>query len=189
MSERSQNFRKNNKNMKIKSEALDRDSFYYDFFENNNEKNSNKSVNNDEYKIISKIFCMALDLDINDMELFLSSGILPKFKNYELIEKDAFKEMQESLNKAFKAGEDKEHERHFKEEEEAFKRGVEYGRKQYKNELRNKIIENFTNEFGFLKDDNKNKKYINNFIESVDFDQEFKTFEQLLNNFLNTKEY
>ena len=132
MSTRSMNFKKNK--------------FHVHNF--NNLKSNKIYINNhkiddyEEYSIIANIFCSILGLSKEDMKNFIKNDYTHKFdvlytKNYVIKNKEKYERMMNSLSESFKAGEQKEHQRHLKEEDEAFKRGIKYGREQIQNEIKN----------------------------------------------------
>ena len=97
------------------------------------------------YVHFAYLFCKKLGISEDDMVNFISFSKLPdNLKNYKIITSSAFSKMQTALNEAYKAGEDKEHERHIKEEDNSFKKGVKYGEEKERN--KNKISKKSKNE-------------------------------------------
>lgn len=131
MSNRSQAFKK-----KIKFQSMNG-------FQNKNTYINEKGTNDySEYSILSNMFCSFLGLKKDDLERFLKDsvhdGTLNIFtNNFVIKDRKTYEKMMSSLSKAFKEGENKEYKRHLKEEDEAFKKGVKYGREQRENEMKN----------------------------------------------------
>ena len=76
-----------------------------------------------------------LGMSIDELEEFVNNSI-SKPGSYVLLEKEQYDKMMSSLSASFKAGEDKERDRHIKDEDAAFERGKKYGAEQKENELR-----------------------------------------------------
>ena len=157
MSNRSKSFRKkyNNKN----------DSVFKKF----------KIDEQTEYSILANIFCSFLGLKKTDLLNFLKN---PSYDNINIFtdscvikDKSTYIKMMGSLSEAFKAGEEKEHNRHINEESAAFKKGVKYGREQRENELnaQNKNQCNYTYNYKISDEEliNQNRKYYFNNIEHI----------------------
>ena len=66
-----------------------------------------------------------LGMSIDELEEFVNNSI-SKPGSYVLIEKEQYDKMMSSLSASFKAGEDKERDRHMKDEDAAFERGKKY---------------------------------------------------------------
>lgn len=183
MSKRSQSFRKKNK-------FKNNDGFQ----ENCTYINGKKVDDYNEYSILSNMFCSFLGLKKDDLERFLKNSIhnntLDIFtNNFVIKDRATYEKMMSSLSEAYKAGEEKEHQRHFKEEEEAFKRGVKYGREQRENELNVKNGQHKDNFFNYTytktgKKDLKNSN-INYFFNNID--DVFKDFDKVMKNIFERK--
>ena len=105
---------------------------------NNRSKNFKNRIIN-EYKFAIKYaIASSLDISIEDLEDLIENK---DSSEYMLIKRDQYNKMMGSLSAAFKEGENKENERHLKEEDEAFKRGVKYGEEKKENEIRVKVKE------------------------------------------------
>lgn len=159
MSKRSKSFRKKNKFKNNNG-----------FQENYNYTNVRNADDYSEYSILSNMFCSFLGLKKDDLERFLKDsvhdGTLNIFtNNFVIKDRPTYEKMMGSLSEAFKAGEEKEHKRHIKEEEAAFKNGIKYGREQRENEL------NAKNKYNYKISDeeliNQNRKYYFNNIEYI----------------------
>lgn len=168
MSKRSQAFRKNINNSKFKiKDTLKSNKIYKKDVRNNSFKEL--SFNEAErYNFLANLVCKILGFSEEDLKNIIKYEDLNKIdviwlKNFVIKKKDKYQKMLSSLSEAFKAGEDKEHERHLKEEDEAFKRGVKYGREQRENEMKNAskndLKDNFTVEKRLMTNTEINKLY------------------------------
>lgn len=146
MSKRSTSFRKKNhgSNLQIK-DTLKSNKIY----KKNNNSYKELSFNEVErYSFLANLVCKILGFSEEDLKNIIKYEDLDKIdviwlKNFVIKKKDKYQKMLSSLSEAYKAGEDKEHERHLKEEGEAFKRGVKYGREQRENEIKNSKLNRY----------------------------------------------
>ena len=187
MSKRSQSFRKKNKFKNNNG-----------FQENSTYINGKKIDDYSEYSILSNMFCSFLGLKKDDLERFLKDsvhdGTLNIFtNNFVIKDRETYEKMMGSLSEAYKAGEEKEHQRHLLEEEAAFKRGVKYGREQRENELNVKNNNQYyDNTFNYnykktnkVSEKNLKNSNINYFFNNVD--DVFKDFDKMMKNIFERK--
>lgn len=141
MSNRSKSFRKKINNSKFKIKDTLKSNRIYQKDEKNNSFKELKFNEIERYSFLANLVCKILEFSEEDLKNIIKYEDLDKIdviwlKNFVIKKKDKYQKMLSSLSEAFKAGEDKEHERHLKEEDEAFKRGVKYGREQRENEIK-----------------------------------------------------
>ena len=140
---------------------------------------------NERYITLANMFCEKLGLSENDLRNFIISNEIPdNLKKYKIITAENFSRMQTSLNEAFKAGEEKEYNRHLSDEDKAFERGVKYGEGKERN--KNKKILN--DEKNILKASDKlfektNKNFNNINKNFSSYEPLFKEFDKMMTEF------
>lgn len=184
MSKRSQAFRKK---MKFHNENnIQNNSCYI---------NGKKLDDQTEYGILANIFCSFLGLKKEDLLNFFKN---PSYDNINIFtnccvikDRQTYEKMMGSLSEAFKAGEEKEHKRHIKEEETAFKNGVKYGREQRENELnvQNKNQYNFNYKVSGKNLKNTDGNYYFNNVGYLfkDFNSVMKDFDNVMKDIFKRK--